>query len=126
MKKVLISATLLIGMVASAVVFSSFTTPKENSEVLDTQISVQGDWREVGRYKGYDANGRSSSWDFVIWEKEGMCGAYYWTYNNLITGVYNPDQVSEDKHQRRGGKLMQNSEKKWYASLDGKQYFINF
>ena len=55
-----------------------------------------------------------------------MCGAYYWTYNNVVSGVYNPDQVSENKRDRRGGKLMQNSEKKWYASLDGKQYFINF
>jgi len=120
MKKSLISATLLIGMIASAM---AFTTSKENAEVLDTQISAQDDWREVGRYTGYDANGKKSTYEFIVWEKQGMCGAYYWTYMNQ-GWVYNPDNAN--RTGRSSGQLRQNSEKKWYASLNGTQYFIDF
>ena len=120
----MISATLLIGMMASVMVFSSFVTPKENAEVLSSQVSAQDDWKEVGRYYGYDANGKRSMQQFIVWEKQGMCGAYYWTY--MCQGwVYNPDQINGDR-SKASGQLRQNSEKKWYASYDGTQYFINF
>lgn len=116
MKKVLISATMLIGMMASAMVFSSFTTSREDAEVLNTQISVQGDWREVGRYKGY--NGTKVR-EFVIWEKAGMCGAYYWMTGSHV--YKNPDEASGTKYS---GQLRQNSEKQWYAAFDGDIYII--
>ena len=118
MKKIMISATLLIGMMASAMVFSSFTTSKENIEVLN----VQGDWRRVGSYYGYDDNGKRSDRDFIIWEKDGMCGAYYWTC--YMSG--NPDEVSS----RPGGavytgKLMKNSEGKWYTTYCSRKWYIS-
>ena len=118
MKKVLISATLLIGMMASAMVFSSFTTPKENVEVLNNQVSAQDDWREVGRYSGY-IDGKQTTTRFIIWEKQGMCGSYYWT---VCGDIYDrPDNAKSG----RTGKLMLDGKKNWYASLDGIIYYIH-
>ena len=118
MKKILISATLLIGMMASAMVFSSFTTPKENAKVLN----VQGSWRRVASYYGYDDSGKRSEHDFIIWEKDGMCGAYYWTY--YLSG--DPDEVSKSLGGANyTGKLMTNSEGKWYATYAKKKWYIS-
>lgn len=72
MKKILISATLLIGMIASAVVFSSFTTPKENETMNENLNEVGATWRRIGRYKGVywvtGSRGSVSGWAyFTIW-----------------------------------------------------------
>lgn len=115
MKKSLISATLLIGMIASAMVFSSFTTSKESEEILTTQISVQDGWTKVGRYKGYK-EGDSRPKLFTIWEKKSMCGSYYWT-------VDNNEDADPDKAYK-SGQLRQNSEKQWYAAFGGDIYII--
>ena len=118
MKKLLISATLLIGMMASAMVFSSFTTPKEQDETFTSQVNVQDGWKEVGRYTGYcEENGATKK--FIIWEKSGMCGAYYWVILST-NGVQDPDQAVSGNT----GQLRQNSEKKWYAAYDSKIYII--
>ena len=116
MKKVLITATLLIGMMASAMVFSSFTTPKLQNEALTSQVNAQEDWKMVGEYKGYK-DGDSRPTFFKIWEKQGMCGAYYWVIDN---GYANPDKASVGY----SGQLRQNREKQWYASWKGDIYII--
>ena len=119
MKKVLISATLLIGMMASAMVFSSFTTPKENVKVLTSQTNLREEgWRRVGIYIGKTDNGGESV-RFSVWEKEGMCGAYYWTTNESTEK--NPDEA----FKKYTGKLMLSSDKKWYAAYNGKKYYID-
>lgn len=120
MKKVLISATLLIGMMASVMVFSSFTTSRENVNVLDSKVNVQGDWRRVGTYKGYDASGKAPTYSFTIWEQDGMCGSYYWVYYMDI----NPDECFKYKKEFTG-KLMKDSEGRWYAALYGDKYYIS-
>ncbi len=124
MKKVLITMAVLTGMMAGGMVLSSFTAPKTNDKTVCSQINVNDEWREVGRYYGYDKDGNRSTYKFVIWEKSGMCGAYYWTYANQ-GWIYNPDNVNDDSW-KSSGQLRQNTEKKWYASLDGTIYFIDF
>ena len=119
MKKVLISATMLIGMMASAMVFSSFTMPKENVNVLMSQNSVPNGWKEVGRYKGYRNGDDKDYLTFIIWEKPDMCGAYYWT-----TGPNASEGPDGPIHKKCTGQLRQNSVKQWYAAYNGDIYII--
>lgn len=123
MKKLFIAATLLIGMVAGAMVLSSFVAPKANDKTECSQITMNDGWRRVGVYYGYDRDGKQSAFTFMIWQKEGMCGAYYWTYS--LDAKYDPDSAWK-VNERFTGELRKNSEGKWYAALDGKNYFIDF
>ena len=116
MKKVLITMALLTGMVAGGVLFSSFATLKTNDETI-CSINTNDDWTYIGSYYGYDRNGKRSVSTFTIWERKNACNAYYWVYAN----DKNPDET-----RNSNGVLRQNSEKKWYAALDGTNYFIDF
>lgn len=114
MKKTFISVAMLIGMIASAMAFSSFTEPKKNVEIQTVLNSAQDGWREVGRYEGLCfQNGKFKN--FIIWEKQGLCGAYYWT--ERTNPPKNPDQVLS-------GQLRKNSDGKWYAAVNGDIYII--
>lgn len=117
MKKLFIAATLLIVMVASAMVLSSFSEPKEDVKNESVQITMNDGWTEVGEYTGSARDGGTVR--FVIWEKEGMCNQYYW----VLAGVYvkNPDET-EYIH----GVLRQNRDGEWYAAYNGKNYYIDF
>ena len=122
MKKLFIAATLLIVMVAGAMVLSSFSEPKENLKNESVQITTNDDWNRIGEYYGYDRDGKRSWYSFVIWQKEGTCGAYYWTYAWDV----DPDYMKLNGDKNRTGELRKNSEGKWYAALDGTNYFIDF
>lgn len=120
MKKLFIAATLLIGMVAGAMVLSSFSEPKVVEEIACSRTELNDGWRVVGTYVGrYYFNGKiSDTCTFVIWEKEGMCNAYYWVVNN--DPKKNPDQVDATST----GALRKNSENKWCAAFHYKTYII--
>lgn len=117
MKKLFIAASLIIGMIAGAMVLSSFSEPKQGERNESTEITMADGWTRVGVYYGYDMDGDRSYYKFTIWEKEGMCNSYYWVYNS----DKNPDETRSTT-----GVLRQNSEKKWYAALYGKNYYIDF
>lgn len=117
MKKVLITMAVLTSMVIGGMVLSSFTAPRTNDETVCSQINANDDWTYIGSYYGYDKNGNKSISPFKIWERKNACNAYYWVYKCDT----NPDEIICPK-----GVLRQNSEKKWYAAMDGINYFIDF
>lgn len=116
MKKLLIVASMLTGMVAGAMVLSSFSEPKEMKIGTCKEITMADDWTLVGKYYGKDANGKQSGAMFTIWQKEGMCNQYYWVYS---------DDKTPDKTTAAHGVLRQNKEGNWYAA-NGTNYFIDF
>lgn len=118
MKKLLIVASMLTGMVAGAMVLSSFSEPKEMKIGTCKEITMADDWTLVGKYYGKDANGMQSGYMFNIWQKEGMCNQYYWVYGN--------DTNTPDKTTAAHGVLRQNKEGKWYVAYNGTNYFIDF
>ena len=124
MKKILITMAVLTGMVAGAMVFSSFTAPKNNDETVCSQISMNDGWRRVGKYTGKSDDGQYLK--FTIWEKEGSCNAYYWVVdcqgvNGVLLGESNPDETRCDT-----GAVRKNSEGRWYCAYGGRNYFIDF
>lgn len=123
MKKLFIAASLIIGMIAGAMVLSSFSEPKQEESIDYTDIMMADGWTYVGEYRGFreDHPGDNYYSKFVyVWEKGGMCGAYYWTlaYNHK----YDPDEAV--KHNHSNGKLM-NSNGKWYFAYDGDRYIVD-
>ena len=123
MKKLFIAASLLIGMIAGAMVLSSFSEPKEEINKDCMGICVKDDgWRRVGEYEGKTEDGKSTT--FIIWEKEGMCNAYYWVayHYNAEPHRENPDKAPA----AATGALRQNRDGYWYAAYQGKNYFIDF
>lgn len=120
MKKLFIAASLLIGMIAGAMVLSSFSEPKENDNNACMEITMADGWTRVGQYQGVSKDNKTH--EFVIWEKEGMCNSYYWV-DRHNQGYKNPDEVTSDTGK---GVLRKNSEGKWYAAYIGVQYFIDF
>ena len=119
MKKLFIAASLIIGMIAGAMVLSSFSEPKQDGKNESTEITMSDGWTRIGQYTGVTNDNKTQT--FIIWEKEGMCNAYYWTLSSW--GSTTPDNVTTPSCH---GVLRQNSEKKWYAAYDGKNYFIDF
>lgn len=125
MKKLFIAASLLIGMIAGAMVLSSFSEPKEEGNKDCMGICVKDDgWRRVGSYEGKTEDGNNKLL-FVIWEKEGMCNSYYWTTGSSYSSE-NPDWHIEHKMGGATGALRQNRDGYWYAAYQGKNYFIDF
>lgn len=122
MKKILITMAVLTGMVAGAMVFSSFATPKTNDETVCSQINSNDGWRKVGTYTGTSDDGKTRK--FHIWEKDGMCNAYYWVCSDQCS-EYNPDEIAEHCNAPTGT-LRKNSEGRWYCALYGTNYFIDF
>jgi len=110
----------LTGMVAGAMVFSSFVVPKTNDETVCSQINANDGWRQVGEYTGYLEGSQTVSLTFVIWEKDGLCNAYYWVIKNSQRNK-NPDETDCET-----GALRKNREGQWYAAFRGQIYFINF
>jgi len=78
MKKFFIAATLLIGMVAGAMVLSSFNEPKENDDCIEKSalnVGVPTYWE--GRAY-YIPMGMSSNYiDIKVYQSEGQCNSYY-------------------------------------------------
>lgn len=121
MKKLFIAASLIIGMVASAMVLSSFSEPKEMKNDSCTEITMADGWTKVGDYRGKTRDERKSA-QFRIWEKEGMCNQYYWVlYDGSENGYENPDET-----QSSSGVLRQNRDGEWYAAYYGENYYIDF
>jgi hypothetical protein len=111
MKRVLISATLLIGMIASAMVFSSFTLsqPIATSSVNSTQEAVY--WRG----KAYT---RIGFWlELKVYQSPNTCNDYY-------AVVIDASQVS-DKKDAIGEKLVvKNNGKKYYVSWKDQEFYF--
>lgn len=123
MKKLFIAASLIIGMIAGAMVLSSFSEPKQEIKKCE-KFSITDGWRKVGTCKGEceDCTNKISV-TFHIWEKDGMCNAYYWVFPGIIGyDKLNPDEVDSNFT----GALRQNNDGKWYAMYDGKKYYIDF
>lgn len=120
MKKVLITMAVLTGMVAGGMVLSSFMAPKTNDEIEYSQISVNDGWRMVGVYTG-KADGIRDSEQFVVWEKDGMCNAYYWVLKDSTGHDKNPDETNSST-----GALRKDREGRWYCAYYGNNYYIDF
>lgn len=124
MKKILITMAVLTNMVAGALVFSSFAAPKTNDETVCSQINANDGWRQVGKYQGRAEYRDGSSRDiltFVVWEKDGLCNAYYWVVAN--SGNYNPDEAA--RNYVSTGALRKNSEGRWYAACSSLIYYLD-
>ncbi|MBQ6084382.1 MAG: hypothetical protein IJK92_08555 [Bacteroidales bacterium] len=118
MKKLFIAASLIIGMIAGAMVLSSFSEPKEELNEDCIEITMADDWTYVGDYVGRTSDDKTQR--FRIWEKEGMCNSYYWV-SKCDNSRLNPDITSCTK-----GVLRQNRDGYWYAAFCGDNYFIDF
>jgi len=122
MKKLFIAASLIIGMIAGAMVLSSFSEPKEELNEDCIEITMADDWTYVGEYVGRTSDDETHR--FKIWEKEGMCNSYYWVakseyYDN--GWINNPDET-----RCQTGVLRRNNEGRWYCAYRGDNYFIDF
>lgn len=112
----------LTGMVAGAMVFSSFVISKGSKTVVTTNYGTSNkDWRTIGIYYGYCDDCYYKRVELKIWEKEGTCGAYYWVYNDTSNSWdKNPDETSSNY----SGALRKNSNNQWYASVKGDIYIL--
>jgi len=123
MKKIIITTITLITILCGALVFSSFTTMRESLNVTNVKSSDNG-WRKVGKYRGYpEGSSNPNNYSlFMIWEKEGTCGSYYWVYNDTSNGwdTKNPDEVTYTPT----GALRKNSHNQWYAAVNGTIYIL--
>lgn len=98
MKKVLISATLLIGMMAGALVFSSFTKANEQDETTFSQINAQGNekYEEVTTVSGVYINiksGQKKGFSKTLYKGINTCGEYYL---QIGLGLYYPVHKNSD------------------------------
>lgn len=111
MKKIMISATLLIGLMASVMVFSSFTLsqPIATSSVNNIQQAVY--WRG----KAYTKIG---FWlELKVYQSPNTCNDYY-------AVVIDASQVS-DKKDAIGEKLVvKNNGKKYYVSWKDQEFYF--
>lgn len=121
MKKLLIAASLLIGMIAGAMVLSSFSEPQREIRKEKEQITMNERWTKIGEYKG---KGPSSYETFVIWQKEGMCNSYYWV--NVLHDYRDCCYTNPDEACSTTGVLMKDRDDNWYAALYGDKYIIDF
>lgn len=100
MKKVLITMVVLASMVAGAMVFSSFATPKTNDESVCSQIktAIPSYWEGTARV----IPSCGLSIQIKVYQTEGQCNSYYavvskdnsetWvkanpTYDSSLTGT---------------------------------------
>lgn len=123
MKKLLIAASLLIGMIAGAMVLSSFSEPKEMDYKTCTEITMTDGWTYVGEYVGTTRDGVTHR--FKIWEKEGMCNSFYWVAYSKSYVIQNWS-LNPDETNFPSGVLRRNSEGKWYCAYNGDNYYIDF
>ena len=121
MKKLFIAASLIIGMIAGAMVLSSFSEAN-NKEDNKTEITMNDAWKRVGTYTGESRDNEER--EFVIWEKDGMCNSYYWTTG--LYGSYDPDWHWANNSDSQTGALRKNRNGEWYAAYAGKNYYIDF
>ena len=124
MKKLFIAASLIIGMIAGVMVLSSFSEPKQEIKKCE-KFSITDGWRKVGTCKGKCEDCYTISTEtFHIWEKDGMCNAYYWVipYQGGVSDDLNPDEVPSFYT----GALRKNNDGKWYALYNGSKYYIDF
>lgn len=125
MKKLFIAASLIIGMMAGAMVLSSFSEPKEDVNKDCTGICVKDDgWRRVGEYTGKSSDGAIKK--FIIWEKDNMCNAYHWVLAISPVSYCHIKTDPDNTDPRYTGALRQNRDDYWYAAYDGTNYFIDF
>lgn len=85
MKKILITMAVLTGMVAGAMVFSSFSKPKQENATVSSHVSVNTPTYWEGRAeRGSDVDSSNSNpitfqdyIDIKVYSVEGQCGSYY-------------------------------------------------
>ena len=114
----------LTGMVAGGMVLSSFVTPKTSNKTMCSEICMSDGWRKVGTFTGKtepEPGYKSRTEGFVIWEKDGMCNAYYWVARDWNYADKNPDETTQQT-----GALRKNSAGRWYAAYYGNIYYIDF
>ena len=119
MKKVLIVTAVLIGMMASAMVFSSFKAPKEekNTEVYKF-ISNDDEWFMYGEGSFY-----------TCWSVDGVYYGGFYIWKNLNSGnhyyVGTPCGVNPEDARRIGcktGQMYKNRDGDWLFDCDGITY----
>lgn len=134
MKKILISATLLIGMMASTVLFCSFTTPNENETMNENLNEVGATWRRIGRYKGiYQIMGsRGSEYGmayFTIWANDNnKAENMRWVYDGGGENEYvRPDGKNPSETRCATGYLKSikvGAAYRYYCEYQGYQYVL--
>lgn len=111
----------LTGMVAGAMVFSSFAVPTHKESTDCSEVTIKDGWREVGVFIGTCKDCYYSQ-KFRIWETRDACSSYYWVcnYSNIDDEEFlkNPDET-----RCYHGALRQR-DGKWEAVIEGKVYTI--
>lgn len=114
MKKVIISATLLIVMVAGAMVLSSFTMSSKVIEYSQITVTVPTYWEG---YAGEDIGTPGKSIYIKVYQSDGMCNSYY------AVVVKDDSQIVVRENPK------DNRDKHGIARVDGHggyQYFVSY
>lgn len=123
MKKVLITMALLISLMASGMVFSSFTAPKqdakEKSEHVEVNVPVY--WEGGACYSG-----RGDDYLYIkVYQTEGQCNSFY----AVVTGAYFSSNVGKELWVRPNPDYNPDKYdccyKKYLVSCGGRDYFFN-
>ena len=118
----------LASMVAGAMVFSSFTAPKQEKNVDFSDFSetsyYNDTWVSFGSYTGYDRDGKNSGYKFSVWGRS-FNGRdviektdFYWTLRD----------ITPDKAMNQGepyGNVIVAESGNCYVSFGGTVYSID-
>ena len=118
MKKLLISMTLLIGMVAGVMVLSSFTTPKQDTKAETMTTSTNLVYvKDIKCLEIDNVEGTYKMATRPLWKEENTCGVYYIGFNM----DYKPVRANKNKTY----KGVNVSSYKYYADCYWYTYFFN-
>ena len=126
MKKLLISATLIIGMIAGAMVLSSFTQQNKEETVLEMTSSPV--WKGTAYRNGaYGKNeyifNDSGNKRITVYPSDNSCGSYYAIVDGDRDEVHYTvkNNPSYDSNLRDSERTAHYSH---YITIDGRDYFF--
>lgn len=120
MKKLFIAASLLIGMIAGAMVLSSFSEPKKNEKTTCLQLIFKTPTYWEGHARRAN-NPNAATLYIKVYQSEGQCNSYYAVttdngYEEQMWVKENPDYVP------RSSKIGQY---KYYVTWHNQDYYFN-
>ena len=123
MKKMLITMAVVTGMVAGAMVFSSFMAPKheKKTECVQTKSNVPVYWEGCAHACG-------EPYLFIkVYQTEGQCNSFY----AIVTSAYYTSNNGKELWVRENPKYNPDKdrpycyEKKYYVTCGGDDYYFN-
>lgn len=120
MKKLFIAASLIIGMIAGAMVLSSFSEPKQEINKECTQFSVNDPVYWEGEAKTADYY---NAVYIKVYQTSGQCNSYYAVtkFGEEFWVKENPDYDPDNCNDARGYTCT----RKYYVTIRNINYYFN-